>query len=339
METFRSSNPSSRGRALECKRFYSSRLDEVDVLPSDGVPFDAEFCLTQLGPIQVARIRCGTGSISRTALHLSRPSPRTYSLLLQTGGSGTLDHYGHQAVLGEGDLALCDSDAPHTYRVETAAELLMLRVPADLLKEHLPSPESFCGQRLAAHQGLSDSVAALIQSLCGQLESGIDVGFPDRIARNLLDMVATSYAIAFDSLGKDSSSVLNSSFAKVRLFIEQHLRNPTLRPSSVAEGLHVSSRYVRMIFAVSSETASAYILRRRLEECARQMADPRWQGHSITEIAFAWGFNSAPHFTRKFRGRFGDSPRSYRRLVLQRQSPGGVEGVVSTGERAGGALA
>ena len=104
-------------------------------------------------------------------------------------------------------------------------------------------------------------------------------------------------------------------------------RSNALRPSSVAEGLHVSSRYVRMIFAVSSETASAYILRRRLEECARQMADPRWQGHSITEIAFAWGFNSAPHFARSFRERFGNSPRSYRRLqVQQRQGRDGTAG-------------
>jgi AraC-like DNA-binding protein len=71
-----------------------------------------------------------------------------------------------------------------------------------------------------------------------------------------------------------------------------------------------------MIFATSKETVSAYVLRRRLEECARQMADPRWRGHSISEIAFAWGFNSASHFTRCFRERYGQSPRDYRREQL-----------------------
>ncbi len=72
-----------------------------------------------------------------------------------------------------------------------------------------------------------------------------------------------------------------------------------------------------MIFASGNETVSAYILRRRLEECARQMADPTWNGHSITEIAFAWGFNSAPHFTRSFRDRYGVAPREYRRRRLE----------------------
>ncbi len=57
---------------------------------------------------------------------------------------------------------------------------------------------------------------------------------------------------------------------------------------------------------------STYILRRRLEECARQLADPRWRGHSISDIAFGWGFNSAPHFSRSFRELYGTSPRDYR---------------------------
>jgi AraC family transcriptional activator of tynA and feaB len=67
-----------------------------------------------------------------------------------------------------------------------------------------------------------------------------------------------------------------------------------------------------MIFAASKESVSTYILRRRLEECARQLADPRWRGHSISDVAFGWGFNSAPHFSRSFRDLYRTSPREYR---------------------------
>jgi AraC family transcriptional activator of tynA and feaB len=112
--------------------------------------------------------------------------------------------------------------------------------------------------------------------------------------------------------------VVSGRHAKVKLYIEQHLRDPDLSPCSIASRLKLSSRYLRMIFASGSETVSAYILRRRLEECARQMADAQWRGHSIAEIAFAWGFNSAPHFTRSFRERYGVSPRHYRRQQLER---------------------
>jgi AraC-like DNA-binding protein len=63
---------------------------------------------------------------------------------------------------------------------------------------------------------------------------------------------------------------------------------------------------------------SAYILRRRLEECARQMCSPGWSAHTLTEIAFSWGFNSAAHFTRTFHEKYGMAPREYRRMSSDR---------------------
>ncbi len=71
-----------------------------------------------------------------------------------------------------------------------------------------------------------------------------------------------------------------------------------------------------MIFAAHDDSVSAYLLRRRLEETARQIRDPKWRGHTITELAFGWGFNSAAHFARSFRERYGTAPRDYRRLQL-----------------------
>ncbi len=104
--------------------------------------------------------------------------------------------------------------------------------------------------------------------------------------------------------------------ARVRLHIEQNLRDPELCPSAIAAGLRLSPRYLRAIFAASKETVSAYVLRRRLEECARELLNPRLQRLSITDIAFGWGFNSGPHFARSFREHFGMTPRDYRRLGL-----------------------
>jgi AraC-like DNA-binding protein len=81
----------------------------------------------------------------------------------------------------------------------------------------------------------------------------------------------------------------------------------------------VSPRYVRMIFAARQENVSAYILRRRLEECAQQLTSVLWSGHTIAETASSWGFTSMAHFTRAFKDRFGVTPRQYRRqhLIVQ----------------------
>lgn len=311
METFRASGLPGRTRVAAWNALYSSRLDKVDVTPANQDTFEAELTLGTLGPMRVARITCGRSSIARTPRHIVHAPGRVFSFILQARGRGVFAQYGHEAALEEGDITLCDSAAPHSYHVDDRSQVMMLRVPASMLKERLPSPEQFCGRHLSSTEGLTCTVGAVMGSICTQLERGLSPYFQNSLARHVLELLATSYAIAFDSMAT-ASSVVSGRHAKVKLYIEQHLRDPDLSPCTIAQGLKLSSRYLRMIFATSGETVSAYILRRRLEECARQMTDPQWRGRSIAEIAFSWGFNSAPHFTRSFRDRYGVSPRHYR---------------------------
>ena len=121
-----------------------------------------------------------------------------------------------------------------------------------------------------------------------------------------------AYAIGFEEQAEGSAIVMSRQ-AEVIRFIEDNLRDPELSPASVAAGLRISPRYLRTLFAGRGEKASTYIVRRRLEECAKQLRNPSWAGHTLTEIAFAWGFNSAAHFTRTFHEHFGMAPRNYRR--------------------------
>jgi len=264
----------------------------------------------EFGPLHVTQLTCDRCTIDHAPQHIA--SGRVYTLILQARGRGVFMQYGHEAELGAGDFTLCHGEVPYTYQLGDACEVVMVRVPASLLKEHLPGAESFCGRRLAANEGLSETAAAMMfASLCAGRSAGLSPQFEHRVARQILSLIATSYAIAFESKAGASSNV-DTWRARVRLYIEQHLRTPDLTPCSIAQKLKLSPRYLRMIFASGNETTSAYILRRRLEECARQMEDPRWSGRSITELAFSWGFNSAPHFTRSFRDRYGTSPRHYR---------------------------
>jgi AraC-like DNA-binding protein len=109
---------------------------------------------------------------------------------------------------------------------------------------------------------------------------------------------------------------VNARRLQARRYIEAHLREPDLSSCSVAEALGISSRYLRMLFSGKEESVSRYILRRRLEECARQLSNAMWRGRTLTEIAFAYGFNSSAHFTRAFRAEYGMTPSEYRRVHL-----------------------
>lgn len=304
---------------------FASQIEAMDFRPAKPDAFMAELAGSDIGPLRLARLTCGRAVIERDAAQIAHKGAPTYLLMLQLRGQAEVSHYGNTVALAEGDFVLCDSTAPLKIRFSDEVETLILKVGSSTLKEHLPSPECFCGRALRAGEGLTATAAAMAQNLFSRLEAGLSLHYQDRVARHLLDIVATAYALAFET-PSTRSSVVSGRCAAVKLFIEQHLREPDLTPCSIAARMKLSSRYLRMIFASENETVSAYILRRRLEQCARQIADPAWRGHSMTEIAFAWGFNSAPHFTRTFRDRFGVPPRQYRRLKLDAEDGAPVAG-------------
>jgi len=312
MESFNSDLLPAATRASDWNLLYSQQLNRVDFTPADRRDFAARLSMGRLGPVQFVRMSANRSNIERTPRHIVPGAPRLYSFLLQARGRGVLDHWGHEARLDTGDFVLCDSAVPHSFTIDDNSTVIMLRVDARTMREHLPTPQRFCGLRLANELGLTDAVSALVEKLDGLMERGFSSVYDVRFAHHLLEMLSMSYAIGFDQ-ETETSAVVRSRQAEVVRYIEEHLRDPDLSPSRVAAGLRISPRYLRAVFARSGEKVSGYIMRRRLEECAKQIRNPSWAGHTLTEIAFAWGFNSAAHFTRTFHDHFGMTPREYRR--------------------------
>lgn len=286
-------------------------FDRSDLVAADPARLDADMQTGEIGPLRFARLTCRGSPIDRVPVVESADGSASYTLIVQFEGRGTLSQYGQTAELSPGDLALCDNSGPLRHRIETGSSLLLLRLPAKSLRFHLPFPDQFCGRRLAANTGMAGVAAALVRNVCDEANGRLPPSAQECLSRQVFETVALAFTLVFGQL-ISSSAVVGGRYARARLFIEQNLSDPDLGPHSIARALKLSARYLRMIFAREGECISSYVLRRRLEETARQLADPRWRGRSICEIAFQWGFNSAPHFSRSFRAHFGMSPREYR---------------------------
>ncbi|MCW3837692.1 helix-turn-helix domain-containing protein [Sphingomonas canadensis] len=303
------------GRTAAWNAIYSSRMSNVEFATTDQNRFDAELRIGQIGPVKLARLSVDCNySAERARRHIVRNAPRLYNFLLQAQGSSTFHHCGHEARLSEGDIVLVDTGLPHHFVTDDVSTTIMVRVPSEVLREYLPTPEQFCGLQLGRAIGLTGTLAAMVQSLSERVEPGFS-GYEGRVARYLLEMISMSYTMGFESVSTGSATLWQRRNEIVR-YVEDNLRDPELTPASIAAALRLSPRYLRTVFSISGEKVSAYILRRRLEECARQMRNRAWNGHTLTEIAFSWGFNSAAHFTRCFRDQFGAAPRDYRRTAL-----------------------
>lgn len=314
MERFSTSALPPARRLLAWNDLYSSRMSRVEFTPVDQDRFDAELTISQLGPVKLAKLSVDRCSVERTRRHLAQ-SPRLYSFLLQARGSSVFHHYGHEARLSEGDFVLCDTGMPHSFHTSKPSVTIMVRVMPDVLREYLPAHEQFCGLHLGKAVGVTNTLAAMVQSLSEQSNFGAHPEYENRVARYLLEMISISYTMGFDFRSSSASAEVWRRRNDAIRYIEDNLRDPALTAESVADGVHLSPRYLRAIFSASGGKVSDYIRRRRLQECARKLRDPAWTGHSLMKIAFSSGFNSAAHFSRSFHEEFGVTPREYRRAV------------------------
>ncbi len=100
-------------------------------------------------------------------------------------------------------------------------------------------------------------------------------------------------------------------------FIRQNLADAALNPAAVATELGLSQRTLARIFARRGITIERSIWSSRLAGAKGDLADPRLHERTITEIAFAWGFNDAAHFSRAFSNAFGLSPTRFRAMACR----------------------
>ena len=290
-------------KAQAWSELYSGVLAAADFIPFDD-DFSAGLAMSHVGPLGLARLATGRCAINRTAAHIDRSSPRLYSIILQARGRGLFSQEGNRVVLGPGDLALCDHTLPHSRVLERDAETLLIRVPAEMIAEYLPKPQQLCGRRLPAGAGLAPSAAVMARGLWQRLEHGFAPRYEDCFAHHLLELIGTSYAMAF---GADADSLL-----LIRNHVDDRLYDPGFKAGAIGAELGFGPREVRRLFAASDESPRDYLLRRRLQEAARRLRDPCWRGHTIAEIAHCCGFASNAVFTRSFREHYDLSPTQYR---------------------------
>ncbi|MBR0556576.1 helix-turn-helix domain-containing protein [Ciceribacter sp. L1K23] len=100
---------------------------------------------------------------------------------------------------------------------------------------------------------------------------------------------------------------------RVEAYIDQNLTAADLTPKKIASDLAVSQSNLYRAFA-NTGGVTAYIRRRRLETIHSRLNGG--DAISVGEVARAYGFVSAAHFSRAFRRQFGFAPRRTRAMDM-----------------------
>jgi AraC family transcriptional regulator, positive regulator of tynA and feaB len=216
---------------------------------------------------------------------------------------------GREARLQPRDFTLCDLTRPYVVRSDRPCKLLVVGIPRSLLLRYVPFPEELTACAMSGRDSMNGLVSDYLQTLWARFPAGLPLPDAWQVCQATMSLVGGAYErLAHHRPMRRSAASAHR--ARIRCYIEKHLTDPDLTPAAIASGCQINVRYMHRLQALESETLARYILRRRLEECARALAAPQ-QRRSITEIAFLYGFKSATHFGRAFRERYGVTPGKY----------------------------
>ena len=103
---------------------------------------------------------------------------------------------------------------------------------------------------------------------------------------------------------------------RIVTYIDANLSRSDLSTDEIARHMGCSRRYLHRAFESEDITLERFVWDRRLERSREALM--AGNGASISEIAFACGFNSSAHFSRAFKAKYEVSPRELRDAVLSR---------------------
>ena len=294
---------------IACHTFTPVVADPVDV-----ATFSACLTRTRIGGLGLSEVRSAPATIRHTLSEVARSQESCFFLVLQLEGTSFNRQRDRDAKLLPGDFTLCASMLPYEMHLPATARRLVLSVPESMLRRHLAAPENVLGIRLPGNHGMSGLLTDFVRSLWSSRLGNWEPAVTSRLSYTVLDLIAAAYS-ATPHTKYETASLVTAHRTRILSYIENHLRDPELDPTRIAQACRITPRYLHHLFARESETVTQYVQRRRLEECARALIAAPVRARLVTEIAFDFGFNSLTHFGRVFRNHFGITPSEYRRAA------------------------
>jgi AraC-like DNA-binding protein len=167
----------------------------------------------------------------------------------------------------------------------------------------------------------SSPVYALVQGhlagLCRRADALADDASAAAIGDATLELVRAMISSTGQHDDIRTNNVMNETLGtRIEAFIHNHLTDPGLSAERIAREHYISKRQLYKLWASRELSLSDWIMSERLEGARRALAVHACTSTTIGTIARRWGFTDPTHFSRRFRGAYGLSPREWRQLNL-----------------------
>lgn len=279
------------------------------VTPSRANEFAAKVRSNRFGQIQLVECICDPCAADRTQSDIVKDEAEFLAIQLVLDGVEHIRLGDQDFVLRAGDIIAWDSTQRMTFDVRERLHKISALLPLKRLREWLPTTWRSMPRRFLSSQPNGFMLSSYLRSLASEQVTGIEMN-ADALTEAAVAMLVSPVTAA--STSAHESSVRGNQLTHVKSYIDRNLSNADLTLALVAQANGISLRYLHWLFNGSGASATQYIVSRRLDRCRRDLANPAMANRTVTEIAFAWGFADAAHFSKRFRQAYSMSPSEHR---------------------------
>ncbi|MGC4079663.1 MAG: helix-turn-helix domain-containing protein [Rubrivivax sp.] len=219
------------------------------------------------------------------------------SMLVQIEGSAEVGGRRRPCRVGPGEVCLLPPGRDIWVGPQPAFRQLLVDLP---LPAHAPAL-----MRLDARRSDVRAAATLARYVWGHhadLAGAERQALGDALLRLIERVAAHDAACAAAPVGESAATRQRR---RAEAFILERLHDHRLGVAHIAAHLGVSTRYLHRLFDDGAQVMQ-WVQEQRLQACWQELRTRR--GRPVAEVAWAWGFTSAAHFSRSFKRRFGVPP-------------------------------
>lgn len=278
---------------------YETRRDE------EHSGFAGRIAAWHLGNMLVTRARAEAQYFSRSDALIASGGLDHILVQVYLGGEcrGLYDEV--DCVTRRGDIKFIDQARPFTNH-NTDFHNITVAMPRQVLAGVVAEPDRLHGRVLPAGGAAATLLGRHIRGLahCAGEMSQAEAAAASEATRHLVAAAAGATGAAREVARQHAAE---ATALLVRDFIDANLAAPELTPEWLARRFNLSRAQLYRMFEASGGVA-AHIRARRLRGALRALQDPLQGGQPIAAIAYRHGFPNEAHFSRLFRGAFGQSP-------------------------------
>ncbi|WP_455410062.1 helix-turn-helix domain-containing protein [Streptomyces hiroshimensis] len=281
----------------------------------------AKVALDTIGCIGICSALSTSITVRRTP-QLAREDTEPFIFLgLQMSSTSMVVQQDRQALLRPGDFVLYDTSMPYTLLFEEGADQHFFRFPRSMLA----LPDRALREVTAVTLGRDNGVAALASAFFAQFAASEELRNGQQAAavtEPSIELVRAAVATRLGDSNLARAPLEATVSLQIKNYIRTHLRDHDLSAARIAAAHNISVRHLYTLLARSEISLGDWIRSLRLQQCRRELADPRARYKTIAAIGHSWGFADPTHFSKVFKATYGMSPRVWRNSSLNAPSLG-----------------